>query len=313
MTALRRVGNLWRAATRATFWGLPRATKRVWKARIMGWTRAAASVAIAQHLPTYGPGRSRAWAGTRPARTCASGSMTAPTEPRPAGCNWVSPPPAPGLGLVGRHGASAGHRPDLQGRGLTPRTKANPVLPDMGALQGPGHDRARPLQLGPTKPPPVGGHPYMHHDRHITFQATTEPRWPSVRVVARPGQYTVTTGRAFRQRKRRCTLIVLRVPGPEAPRVMPADEPARVDLGAYGMRVRSDRASAPQAHGRAGEGRDAACGRPASPPAAGALHPGCRPGRVCAVAGYKCAGPGAGFVKAAPWFASSIPAGRTGP
>ncbi len=83
-----------------------------------------------------------------------------------------------------------------------------------------------------------GWHPYLRYDRHMTFQATTGPRWPAWRFVAREGQYTVTAGRAFRQRKRRCTLIVLWVPGQATPWVLLTDEdPDDVDLGAYGMRV----------------------------------------------------------------------------
>ena len=91
-----------------------------------------------------------------------------------------------------------------------------------------------------------GWHPYMRYDRHMTFQATTGPRWPAWRFVAGEGQYTVTAGKAFRDRKRSCTLIVLWVPGQEAPWVVLTDEPPDdVDLGAYGLRVRSGRASAP--------------------------------------------------------------------
>ena len=56
--------------------------------------------------------------------------------------------------------------------------------------------------------------------------------------MAREGPYTVTAGRAFRTRKRRCILIVLWAPGQATPRVLLTDEPPnRVDLGAYGMRV----------------------------------------------------------------------------
>ena len=81
-------------------------------------------------------------------------------------------------------------------------------------------------------------HPYMRYDRHMTFQAATGPRWPAWRFVAREGQYTVTAGRAFRARKRSCTLIVLWVSGQETPWVLLTDEaPDCVDLGAYGMRV----------------------------------------------------------------------------
>jgi len=83
-----------------------------------------------------------------------------------------------------------------------------------------------------------GWHPYLRYDRHMTFQAATGPRWPAWRFVAGEGQYTVTAGRAFHVRKRRCTLIVLWVPGQEAPWVLLTDEPPdRVQLGAYGMRV----------------------------------------------------------------------------
>jgi len=56
--------------------------------------------------------------------------------------------------------------------------------------------------------------------------------------VAREGQYTVTAGKAFRARKRACTLIVLWVPGQDHPWVVLTDEaPDDVDLGAYGLRV----------------------------------------------------------------------------
>ena len=126
-----------------------------------------------------------------------------------------------------------------------------PWMPDLAALL----DR-----LGPAVPPHMtvrvlcdrglqsprlwtairrqGWHPYMRYDRHITFQATTGPRWPAWRFVAREGQYTVTSGRAFRARKRPCTLIVLWVPGQAIPWVVLTDEPPDdVDLGAYGMRV----------------------------------------------------------------------------
>ncbi|MCY4522942.1 MAG: transposase [Caldilineaceae bacterium] len=83
-----------------------------------------------------------------------------------------------------------------------------------------------------------GWHPYMRYDRHMPFQAATGPRGPAWRFVAREGQYTVTAGKAFRARKRSCTLIVLWVPGQESPWVVPADEaPDDVDLGAYGLRV----------------------------------------------------------------------------
>ena len=82
-----------------------------------------------------------------------------------------------------------------------------------------------------------GWHPYLRYDRHMTFQATTGPRGPAGRFVAHEGQYTVTAGRAFRARKRRCTLIVLWLPGQATPWVVLTDEPPDVDLGAYGMRV----------------------------------------------------------------------------
>ncbi len=83
-----------------------------------------------------------------------------------------------------------------------------------------------------------GWHPYLRYDRPMTFQATTGPRWPAWRFVARAGQYTVTAGKAFHRRQRRGTLIVLWVPGQETPWVLLTDEaPADVDLGAYGMRV----------------------------------------------------------------------------
>ncbi len=83
-----------------------------------------------------------------------------------------------------------------------------------------------------------GWHPYLRYDRHMTFQATTGPRWPAWRFVAREGQYTVTAGKAFRERKRCCTLIVLWVPGQDHPWVVLTDEaPDTVDLGAYGLRV----------------------------------------------------------------------------
>ncbi len=77
----------------------------------------------------------------------------------------------------------------------------------------------------------------MRYDRHMTFQATTGPR-SAWRFVAREGQYTVTAEKAFRARKRACTLIVLRVPGQDHPWVVLTDEPPDdVDLGAYGLRV----------------------------------------------------------------------------
>ena len=83
-----------------------------------------------------------------------------------------------------------------------------------------------------------GWHPYMRYDRNMTFQAVTGPRGPAWRFVAREGQYTVTAGKAFRERKRSCTLIVLWVPGQEVPWVVLTDEaPDDVELGAYGMRV----------------------------------------------------------------------------
>ena len=83
-----------------------------------------------------------------------------------------------------------------------------------------------------------GWHPYMRYDRNMTFQATTGPRGPAWRFVAREGQYTVTAGKAFRDRKRSCTLIVLRVPGQEHPWVVLTDEaPDDVELDTYGLRV----------------------------------------------------------------------------
>jgi hypothetical protein len=83
-----------------------------------------------------------------------------------------------------------------------------------------------------------GWHPYLRHDRHMTFQATTGHRGPAGRFVAREGQYTVTAGRAFSRRQRCCTLIVLWVPGQATPWVVLTDEsPDDVDLGAYGLRV----------------------------------------------------------------------------
>ncbi len=83
-----------------------------------------------------------------------------------------------------------------------------------------------------------GWHPYMRYDRHMTFQAVTGPRWPAWRFVAQEGQYTVTTGLAFRRRKRPCTLIVLWVPGQDTPWVVLTNEPpAAVDLGTYSLRV----------------------------------------------------------------------------
>lgn len=48
----------------------------------------------------------------------------------------------------------------------------------------------------------------------------------------------MTAGRAFRERKRLCTLSVLWRPDQETPWVLPEDEsPDRADLGAYGLRV----------------------------------------------------------------------------
>ena len=134
---------------------------------------------------------------------------------------------------------------------IKPGGQPGPWMPDLAALR----DR-----LGPAVPPHMtmrvlcdrglqsprlwqalrrqGWHPYMRYDRHITFPATTGPRGPAWRFVARPGQYTVTVGRAFRQRKRRGTLIVLWMPGQETPWVVLTDEsPDDVDLGAYGLRV----------------------------------------------------------------------------
>ena len=60
----------------------------------------------------------------------------------------------------------------------------------------------------------------------------------TVRVLCDRGLQSPDLWKAIRERKRRCTLIVLWVPGQEAPWVVPADEaPDDVDLGAYGMRV----------------------------------------------------------------------------
>ncbi len=83
-----------------------------------------------------------------------------------------------------------------------------------------------------------GWHPYLRYDRPRTFPATTGPRGPAGRFVARAGQYTVTAGKAFRARTRSCTLIVLRVPGQDHPWVvLTAEAPDDVDLGADGLRV----------------------------------------------------------------------------
>ncbi len=126
-----------------------------------------------------------------------------------------------------------------------------PWMPDLCALLDrlgpavPSHMTVRVLcDRGPRSPDlwaairRQGWHPYMRYDRNMTFQATTGPRGPAWRFVAREGQYTVTAGKAFRERKRSCTLIVLWVPSQEAPWVVPADEaPEDVELGAYGMRV----------------------------------------------------------------------------
>ena len=60
----------------------------------------------------------------------------------------------------------------------------------------------------------------------------------TVRVLCDRGLQSPDLWKAIRERKRCCTLIVLWVPGQEAPWVVPADEaPDDVDLGAYGMRV----------------------------------------------------------------------------
>ena len=78
----------------------------------------------------------------------------------------------------------------------------------------------------------------MRYDRHMTFQATIGLRCPAWRFVAHEAQYTVTVGKAFRERKRPCTLIVLWVPGQENSWVLLTDEaPKALDLGAYGMCV----------------------------------------------------------------------------
>ncbi len=83
-----------------------------------------------------------------------------------------------------------------------------------------------------------GWHPYMRYPHHITFQTPAGPRRPARQFIARPGQYTVTTGRAFREHKRCCTLLVLWGPDQPAPWVVLTDEaPDQVDLGAYGLRV----------------------------------------------------------------------------
>ena len=85
---------------------------------------------------------------------------------------------------------------------------------------------------------PGGRHPYLRYDWNMTFQATTGPRWPAWRFVAREGQYTVTAGQAFHERIRSSTLIGLWVPGQECPWVVLTDEaPDHVDFGAYGLRV----------------------------------------------------------------------------
>ena len=66
----------------------------------------------------------------------------------------------------------------------------------------------------------------------------TGSRRPAWRFVLHKGQYTVTAGQAFRERKRRCTLIALWVPGQETPWGVLTDElPKHVDLGAYSLRV----------------------------------------------------------------------------
>ena len=52
----------------------------------------------------------------------------------------------------------------------------------------------------------------MCYDRHMIFQTATRPRCPAWYFVAHEVQYTVTASRAFRWRKRRCTLLVLWAP-----------------------------------------------------------------------------------------------------
>ncbi len=42
----------------------------------------------------------------------------------------------------------------------------------------------------------------MRYDRHMTFQVATGPRGPAWGFVARAGPYTVTAGKASRERKR---------------------------------------------------------------------------------------------------------------
>ena len=95
------------------------------------------------------------------------------------------------------------------------RPVANPVpgYRACATCRAVGHDRARPLRPGPAKPPPVACHPP-------------------------PGRYTVRAGWAFRERKRRCTLIVLWMLDRESPWVVLTDESSDdVDLGACGTRV----------------------------------------------------------------------------
>ena len=56
--------------------------------------------------------------------------------------------------------------------------------------------------------------------------------------MAGEGPHTATAGKAFRERKRPCTLTGLRVPGRENPWGLPTDEfPWDVGRGACGMRV----------------------------------------------------------------------------
>ncbi len=63
----------------------------------------------------------------------------------------------------------------------------------------------------------------MRYELHMIFQAETGPR---------------RAGRAFRRRKRHCTLIVLRVPGQETPWILLTDEsPDDAELDAQGTGV----------------------------------------------------------------------------
>ena len=208
----------------------------------------------------------------RPANTCGSGSTTGPTGPRPAGCSscfapllrWVLAwwegteltlaidPTSKGADLVALviSVVYRGLAIPVAWR-LKTGGQPGPWMPDIAALLDrlgpavPSHMTVRVLCDRGLQSPRLwqairrqGWHPYMRYDRHITFQATTGQRWPAWCFVAHAGQYTVTAGRAFRERKRRCTLIVLWVPGQETPWVVLTDEPPdAVDLGAYGLRV----------------------------------------------------------------------------